>query len=279
MDPDPAIPQRGRGPEHAIGGKPAILAPLLAFDAYSTSVGDALARVDALHAGYAAYRAAGRILPNAVEAMRVELTYHSNAIEGSTLTLRDTQLVIEGRAPEGGKPLREIYEARNHDRALRVIEKWVAERPALWPLTTQDFLDVHAIVLADIDPAAGRFRSDRVLIAGTGFVPPGSHKFSDLIPGMIELANRSGVRPVLQAAELHYSLAAIHPFSDGNGRTARLMMNCLLLRHGFPHAIIDVSQRGAYLTALDEANSSRWERFGLFVSESVERSIQKLVGT
>lgn len=253
--------------------------PLLAFEVVSTAVEDALARVDRLQARYAAERLAGRILPNAVEAIRVELTYHSNAIEGSTLTLRDTQLVIEGRTPAGGKPLREIYEARNHDRAIRAIEKWVAERPPLSPITEPDLLAVHAIVLADIDAAAGNFRTDRVLITGTGFVPPGSHKFAVLIPAMMDLADQPGVHPLIQAAELHYNLAAIHPFGDGNGRTARLMMNHQLLRHNFPHAIIDVGERGDYLTALDEANAGRWERFALFVAGSVERTIQKLVGT
>jgi len=224
-------------------------------------------------------RDAGRILPNAVEAIRVELTYHSNAIEGSTLSLRDTQLVIEGRAPSGGKSMRELYEARNHDRALRAIEKWVAERSAQSPITDRDLLDVHGMVLNDIDPAAaGRFRSERVLITGTPFVPPGSHKFPVLVPRMVELANRSGVHPVIQSAELHYNVAAIHPFADGNGRTARLMMNFQLLRHGFWHTIIDVTERAEYLAALDEANTGRWERFAVFVAQSVERSIQKLFG-
>jgi Fic family protein len=214
-----------------------------------------------------------------VEAIRIELTYHSNAIEGSTLSLRDTQLVIEGRAPSGGKSMRELYEARNHDRALREIEKWVAERTAQDPITDRDLLDIHAIVLADIDPAAaGRFRTERVLITGTRFVPPGSHKFPVLIPKVMELANRTGVHPVVQAAELHYNVAAVHPFGDGNGRTSRLMMNYCLLRRGYPHAIIDVADRGEYLAALDEANTGRWERFALFVAQSVERSIQRIVG-
>ena len=82
----------------------------------------------------------------------------------------------------------------------------------------------------------------------------------------------------LQAAELHYNLVAIHPFSDGNGRTARLLMNYQLLRHGYPHAIIDVGERPEYLSALEEANHGRCERFAAFVLRSVERSIQRLIG-
>ncbi len=90
-----------------------------------------------------------------------------------------------------------------------------------------------------VERDAGRFRSERVLITGTHFVPPGGHKFAELIPKMLELANRSGVHPVIQSAELHYNVVAIHPF--GNGRSARLMMNFLLLHLGYPHVIIDVA--------------------------------------
>jgi Fic family protein len=251
--------------------------PLQSFRGLAEAVAPELLAVEAVHARYRVEKDAGRVLPNSVEALRVELTYHSNAIEGSTLSLRDTQLVLEGYAPSGGKTMREIYEARNHDRALRMLERWAEERPS--PLADQDLLDVHAQVLADIDPVnAGRSRSARVLIKGTRFIPPGSQKFDDLIPRMLELATAQGVPPALQAAELHYNLVAIHPFSDGNGRTARLVMNHHLLRHGYPHAIIEVEERAEYLAALEEANEGRCQPFATFVLKSVEHSIQRLIG-
>ena len=253
--------------------------PLRVFRGLAEAVSTWLRDVEAAHARYREERDAGRILANSVEALRVELTYHSNAIEGSTLSLRETQLVLEGYAPPGGKTLREIYEARNHDRALRMLERWAEERPRPSALDEQDLLDLHAQVLADIDPrSAGRFRDGRVLIKGTRFIPPGSHKFGDLIPMMLELANREAVPPALQAAELHYNVVAIHPFSDGNGRTARLLMNYHLLRHGYPHAIIEVGERAEYLSALEEANAGRCEHFAAFVLRSVERSIRRLIG-
>jgi Fic family protein len=251
--------------------------PLQSFRGLADAVAPELRAVEAAHARYREEKAAGRVLPNSVEALRVELTYHSNAIEGSTLSLRETQLVLEGHTPASSKPLREIYEARNHDRALRMLERWVEERPS--PLTDQDILDVHAQVLADVDPAnAGRFRSGRVLITGTRLLPPGSHKFDNLVPRMLELANVESGPPALQAAELHYNLVAVHPFSDGNGRTARLLMNYHLLRHGYPHAIIDVGERAEYLSALEEANDGQCRQFAAFVLGSVERSIQRLIG-
>jgi Fic family protein len=253
--------------------------PLQAFRGLAEALAPQLRNVEAIHAKYREQRDAGRILSNSVDALRVELTYHSIAIEGSTLSLRDTQLVLEGLAPPGGKTLREIYEARNHDRALRMLERWVEERPRPSALTEEDLLEIHAQVLAEIDPrSAGRFRDSRVLIKGTRFIPPGSHRFADLIPRMLGLANLDGVPPALQAAELHYNLVAIHPFSDGNGRVARLLMNYHLLRRGYPHTIIDVGERAEYLAALEEANAGRCERFAAFILDSVERSIQRLVG-
>ena len=238
--------------------------PLQAFDDAAAALAGDLRRLDALLERYYAAQAAGGVLANSVEAVRVELTYHSNAIEGSTLTLRDTALIVEGREPNTGKSLREIYEARNHDRALRLVEKWADSRPTE-PLTEADLLAVHKEVLADVHPDdAGRFRAGRVLITGTRFVPPGSPKFPELIAGLLALAARPGVAPAVQAAELHYNLVAVHPFVDGNGRTARLLMNHHLLRHGHPHAVIPVERRAEYLAALDAANAGECLPFAAF---------------
>ncbi len=254
--------------------------PLADFDGLSAALGPAMGRLDAAQDRYRKHRDAGRILENSIEAFRVELTYHSNAIEGSTLSLRETQLVIEGTAPTSGKTMRELYEARNHDRALRMIEAWARARPAIAPIEEREILEVHGAVLADIDPAgAGRFRTERVLIKGSRHVPPGSQKFGTLIPAMIALANRPGLHPALCAAELHYNLVAVHPFADGNGRTARLLMNYLLLRHGYPLAIIEIGQRAEYLMSLEEANAGRCEPFALLVVRSLKRSIERLVGS
>lgn len=263
----------------AMNATSAIPEPPLAFGDAAPEVRDPLARIDAAKARYQATLERGGVLPNSIEAMRVELTYHSNAIEGSTLTLRETQLILEGHTPSITKPLREIYEARNHDRALRMIEDWAATRPPSDPLSEKDLLAVHAAVLADIDvTAAGRFRSERVLIKGSRFVPPGSHKFQVLIPAMLALLSRPGIHPALQAAELHYNLVAIHPLADGNGRTARLLMNYHLLRNGFPLTIIEIERRAEYLAAFEHANAGEPDAFAIFVLDSAARSIDRLLG-
>jgi Fic family protein len=253
--------------------------PLRSFQGLAGTLAAELRDVEEAFARYQVENDAGGILSNSIEALRVELTYHSNAIEGSTLSLRETQLVLEGFSPPGSKPLREIYEARNHDRALRMLEGWARERPGTGALSERDLLEVHGQVLADIDPeSAGCFRSGRVLIKGTRFVPPGSHRFDELIPAMLGLAVAEGMPAALRAAELHYNLVAVHPFNDGNGRTARLLMNYHLLRHGYPFAIIEVGDRAEYLLALEEANEGRCGRFAAFVLGSVARSIRRLTG-
>lgn len=217
-----------------------------------------------------------KVLPNFLEAARIEYTYHSNAIEGNTLTLRETQLVIEGQTPDGGKPLREIYEARNHDKAVRLIEKW-AEDDAR-SLHESQLFELHAMLLADIDPAsAGSYRSVRVRIAGSRFIPPGSHRFDELIPLTFALAADESNHPAIRAAELHYNLVAIHPFEDGNGRTARLMMNALMLQQGYPLCVIPVERRKDYLAALDEASAGRTKDFARLVLECLEAALRGYV--
>lgn len=251
--------------------------PLRPFEGLQAALSGELRQLDELRDRYNQEKGAGRVLPNAAEALRVELTYHSNAIEGNTLSLRETQLVIEGRTPPGGKSMRELYEARNHDRALRDIENRAASG---WtPILESDILRVHGMVLADIDPTwAGRFRDGRVLIAGTPFVPPGSQKFAQLIPALLAAANRTRVHPVLRATEIHYNLVAVHPFNDGNGRTSRLMMNDLLLRSGYPCAIIEVGERAEYLQALAQADSGRCEPIARFVANCLARTMQRILG-
>ena len=271
------LPRNGPArPPWAIFAGVALPDPLQSFDDAAAELATLLHEVDQAAGRLRTARAAGRVSANTIEAVRVGMTYDSNAIEGSTLSLRDTQLVIEGKSPAAGKELREIYEARNHDRALRMVERWATERPGL-PATEADLLGVHAVVMADIDAGAGRYRSDRVRIVGTNFIPPSGHKFDALIPAALGRAGRQEPHPVLRAAELHYNLVAIHPFNDGNGRTGRLMMNDYLLRHGYPYGLIKVEQRGTYLAALDHANHGRVWALAEFVARCVLRGADELL--
>lgn len=250
--------------------------PLSAFAAPDATLLAILAQADTQGNRYRQAVLGQQILPNSMEAIRVEMTYHSNAIEGSTLTLRDTQLVLEGLSPSAGKPLRELYEARNHDRALRLMEQWAEAGPK--PITEDQLRQVHRTIMTEIDDTgAGHYRTGRVLITGTRFVPPGSQKFAELLPRLLELSQGSG-HLILRAAELHDNLVAVHPFADGNGRTARLMMNLLLLQHGYPLTIIPVERRPEYLAALESANTGDGTPLVRFVAECVVGSVERLVG-
>jgi len=266
----------GRGIQTEQSGDSPLVEPLQRFS-ICAELQALLERIDILQVRYRQELAKHNVLPNFLEAARIEYTYHSNAIEGNTLTLRETQLVIEGQTPGEGKPLREIYEARNHDKAVRHIETW--SEGEVKPFGESHLLNLHALVLADIDPpAAGSYRNVRVRIAGSRFIPPGSHRFDELIPQTFALAADESNHPAVRAAELHYNLVAIHPFEDGNGRTARLMMNALLLQHGYPLCVIPVERRKEYLAALDEANAGKTEGFARLVLECLEGALLGYVG-
>jgi Fic family protein len=203
--------------------------------------------------------------------LRIELTYSSNSIEGNTLTLRETQLLIDENITPGGKSLREVHEAINHNEAIKLLYR-IAEKRL--PASERDLLDLHALVLRNIDDAwAGRYRQTRVFITGSPIIPPSHMHVPELMAKFIgDLASASG-HPVKIAADAHYEFAKIHPFVDGNGRTARLLMNLLLLQRDYPLTIIPADQRTAYITAMDDADRGDRLPFYRVICASVERSL------
>ncbi|NOU15114.1 MAG: Fic family protein [Methylococcaceae bacterium] len=183
----------------------------------------------------------------------LEWTYHSNAIEGNTLTLKETKVVLEG-ITIGGKPLREHFEVINHKEAIDYVEAIVHNEEALseWRIKS-----IHQLVLKNIDDRnAGQYRQENVVIAGAEHLPPDDIKVPDAMAGLIERYSGSGeLHPVECAARLHVDFVGIHPFVDGNGRTSRLLMNFELMRRGFLPVIIPVENRLAYYDALDTAHT------------------------
>lgn len=205
---------------------------------------------------------------------RVELTYTSNAIEGNTLTRRETALVIEKGLTVGGKSLTEHLEATNHAHALDWVKEQVRRKPA--SLSEKDILHIHEVILKGIDDAnAGRYRTIPVRISGSAVVLPNPRK----VPGLMRdfarwLSREQGLHPVELAAEAHYRLVTIHPFVDGNGRSARLLMNLILLMGGYPAAIIQKRDRLPYIGALEKAQlgGSKDDYAGI-VAKAVGRSL------
>ena len=214
------------------------------------------------------------LVQNLDDWFRVELTYTSNAIEGNTLTRRETALVVEKGLTVGGKSLTEHLEATNHAQALDWVRAQVKRQPS--DLKEKDILHIHTIILKGIDDAnAGHYRSVPVRISGSRVVLPNPLKVPDLMQDFVTwLANGQQLHPVELAAEAHYRLVAIHPFIDGNGRSARLLMNMLLLMSGYPAAIIRKRDHLAYIGSLEKAQlgGSRADYFNI-IDKAVERSL------
>ena len=170
------------------------------------------------------------------ESLTLEWTYNSNSIEGNTLTLVETKLIIEEGITIKGKSLREHFEAVNHQVAIEMIESLVDKNHLL---NVHDILIVNGVVLQNIEKEyAGRYRTSGVRISGANFVPPNALKIDDLMTELINWVNEYPIDIVIKAAIFHHRFVWIHPFFDGNGRTARLIFNLLLMQAGFPPAII-----------------------------------------
>ena len=168
------------------------------------------------------------------EDMRVRFTYHSNAIEGNTLTMSETKAVLEDGITIGGKSLREHLEAVGHIHAIDYLEALVQRDEAL---TERTLKEIHNLILRNIDRAnAGTYRRMNVLISGAGHIPPPAERVPEKMESFFQWygAARGELHPVEFAARVHADFVNIHPFKDGNGRTARLIMNLELMRAGFP---------------------------------------------
>jgi Fic family protein len=219
-----------------------------------------------------------RPLPNIAlqkikESLTIEWTYNSNSIEGNTLTLRETQMVLQEGITVKGKSLREHFEAKNHEKAIDYLYSLVDES---YTLRSIDILSLHELVLRMIeDEFAGRIRNGGVRITGANFVPPNANKVSDLLDELIDFVNTNplGLNDIELATVFHHKLVWIHPFFDGNGRTVRLAMNLLLMRKGFPPAIILKNDRKKYYEALNQANSGNYQKLILLMSQALERTL------
>lgn len=207
------------------------------------------------------------------ENISLEWTYNSNAIEGNTLSLNETKVVLENGMTIGGKSLREHFEVINHSKAIDYLESIVKDNE---PLRAIDILKMHEIVLKNIDEEfAGRIRNGMVRIVGPDFNPPSPNKVSDLIDELIEFtnANKTNLSAPILASIFHHKLVWIHPFFDGIGRTGRLVMNLLLMNAGYPPCVILKYYRKKYYAALNLANKGQYEKLSLLVLQGLERSL------
>lgn len=185
----------------------------------------------------------------------IEWTYNSNAIEGNTLTLSETKVVLENGITIKGKPLKDHLEIINHKEAIEYIEDLVSKKVKL---SEYDIRSVHYLILKEIDSTnAGKYRNENVFISGAKHVPPVymnvPYKMQNLID---QYQSWKDFHPVVRACFLHGEFVKIHPFSDGNGRTARLLLNFELIQSGYPPVVIKTENRVDYYDALDKAHTT-----------------------
>ena len=188
------------------------------------------------------------------ESIDLEWTYNSNGIEGNTLTLRETQVVLEG-ITVGGKSIKEHLEAINHEKAILFLDDLVKDNE---PISEWNIKNIHQLILKDIDNEnAGRYRKENVTIKGATHIPPDYLKVPELMEKLILTYNTwNEYHPIIQASLLHGELVKIHPFVDGNGRTSRLLMNLDLMNSGYNPVIIQKELRLKYYEALDKAHTT-----------------------
>lgn len=212
------------------------------------------------------------------EHFHTSYTYESNRIEGNTLTLQETFLVVSQGVTIGGKSMREHLEAINHAEAIVLLEELVQQKT---PLNRYVLLQLHGLILRNIDREnAGIYRRVPVRISGSSHIPPEPWRLEALMDGYFEqyALLRKQLHPVLLAAEMHERLVSIHPFIDGNGRTSRLVMNLILLQNGYTLANLkgDINSRMAYYQALEAVRTENSRvPFYKLVLESVRTSLQE----
>jgi len=229
--------------------------------------------IDSLKSEIDKYRPFSKGLADSLhEKLIVEWTYNSNAIEGNTLTMSETKVVLEG-ITIGGKSMVEHLETINHREAILFIEELVSNKVNI---TEWNIKSIHALILKEIDNInAGKYRTENVVISGAKHMPPKHYEVSYLMQKFISEYQNEWIsyHPVVRATLLHGEFVKIHPFIDGNGRTARLLLNFELMKNGYTPIIIKNEQRDQYYDALDLAHTTmNYGSFLKLVSDLVVES-------
>lgn len=212
------------------------------------------------------------------QALELEYTFESNRIEGNTLTLRETDLVINEGLTISGKSMREHLEAINHKEAIDYI-KHLLEKDTV--LSEKEVLNIHNLVLRGIIPEeAGRYRKVQVMIQGSKHLPPQPYLVGKQMEDYFIWyeTHKNILHPIVLAAEMHERLVTIHPFIDGNGRTSRLVMNLILLKSGYVIANIkgDYEERMKYYNTLEQAQTaSDKEAFFMFIAQVEKEGLER----
>ena len=208
--------------------------------------------------------------------LKTELAYTSNAIEGNTLSRRETTMAIEENITSGSKPISHYVEAVNHARAFDLVMDMARKKNVI---NVANVLQIHKCILSGIDDAnAGCFRRVPVRISGSRTVLPNPLKVPDLMEQFNRWMTTTNADAVDMALDAHYRLVTIHPFKDGNGRTARLLMNLLLMQSGFIPVVIRKIDRKRYLDVLEKYQTTgNGEAYKNFMLNALNRSLKMAI--
>jgi len=200
-------------------------------------------------------------------------THNSTAIEGNTLTLLETKVVLEDGLAVGGKELREIYEVTNHQKAYSYIKKCIEQGVALDEHIVKD---IHAILMENI-MIGGVYRNQEVRISGAGHRPPtGNEMYAQIKNFYADMQFEADLNAIELAAWTHAEFVRIHPYIDGNGRTSRLIMNYQLMSKGFLPVSIAKEQRLEYYNVLEEyAVNANLKPFTEFIADLEEKQLDE----
>lgn len=217
--------------------------------------------------------------PSAIQKLReqfeIEFTYHSDAIEGNRLTERETFLVIKEGLTIKGKSLKDHLEAIGHKDALDYVYS-LTKKKKKEVFTEHNLRMIHQLIMKRVDlKGAGKYRNGPVKITGSKYIPPQATDVPSLMKSLINWIknNPEHLNPIELAALAHFKITHIHPFFDGNGRLARLLMNIILLRAGYPIACILKFDRSRYYRYLALADKGEFKPFVNFIGRVVERSL------
>ncbi len=232
-------------------------------------------KIDEMKGKIDQYRPLSKRLADSLhEKLIIEWTYNSNAIEGNTLTLSETKVVLEG-ITIGGKSVVEHLEAINHREAILFLEELAGNNE---PLSEWNIKCIHGIILKEIDNQnAGKYRAENVVIGGAVHIPPKHYEIDVLMQNLIMEYKEEWppFHPILRATLLHGEFVKIHPFIDGNGRTSRLLLNFELMKSGYTPIIIKKENRSRYYEVVDYAHTTMdYQPFLEFVAELVIESEQ-----
>lgn len=213
------------------------------------------------------------------EQLCISYTYNTNALEGNTLTLNETKLIIQEGITVGGKTVTEVLEAKNHPNAIAFIEKLIDSNAEI---DEDAVLNLHKLIMSNIVEDAGLYRTTGVIVTGAAFRPPPSSEVRPQMNNLLDwlTKNPDEHSPIELAAVFHHRFVQIHPFIEGNGRTARLLMNAILMKNGYPFiSVVSKQDRSKYVRSLVEADLRNLSPFVNFTARCVEGSLDMYLDT